>query len=130
MPAEAQRRRASEGLGMAAGGRKANWLGLVIGAMLVGLVVGYLSVEFPEVRGSENSRLRLVVAILWVALLGGTLLARTRSGDTGLPRNNLAIWLFIGLGLLTLYSFGAELGWLKVSWSQEIGQGAKVYSAG
>ncbi|MGQ0677481.1 MAG: retropepsin-like aspartic protease family protein [Rhodospirillales bacterium] len=98
---------------MSAGGRGGNWLWLVAGAVLLGFLVAYLSVEFPEVLQDENNRLRLDVAGWWIALGGGSLVARGRSGGMGLLLGNLAIWLFIGLGLLTLYSFRAEFGWLK-----------------
>ena len=98
---------------MTAGGRNANWVWLLAGGMALGLMIAYLSVEFPEALDDENNRLRLTVAVLWIALVGGSLVARARGGGMGLLLGNLAIWMFVGLGLLTLYSFRAELGSLK-----------------
>lgn len=98
---------------MSAGGRGLSWLWLWAGAVALGMLIAYLSVEFPETLDSSHNRLRLAVAVLWIALVGGTLLMRARSGGLGLLLGNLALWAFIGLGLLTLYSFRAEFGLLK-----------------
>ncbi len=98
---------------MTSGGRGYGWLWLLAGAVALGLLVAYLSVEFPETLDNESNRLRLVIAVLWIALVGSTLVLRARSGGLGLLLGNLAIWMFIGLGLLTLYSFRAEFGVLK-----------------
>jgi aspartyl protease family protein len=98
---------------MSAGGRGGNWLWLVVAAVGLGLLVAYLSVEFPETLESEDNRLRLVVAVLWIAFLGSALVLRARRGGMGLLFGSLAVWGFIALGLITLYSFRAEFAALK-----------------
>ena len=98
---------------MSGGGTRPAWPWLLLGAVLVGTLIAYLSVEFPEALDDENTRLRLVVGVLWLALVGGAFAAHSSSTGMGALLRNLAMWAFIGLGLLTLYSFRAEFGWLK-----------------
>jgi aspartyl protease family protein len=98
---------------LSARGARPAWPFLLVGAVLVGALIAYLSVEFPEALDDENTRLRLVVGALWLALVGGAFVAHSSRTGMGLLFRNLAVWAFIGLGLLTLYSFRAEFGWLK-----------------
>lgn len=89
-------------------GRGPGWLWLLLGAVAIGLLVAYLSVEFPEALDDENNRMRLTIGALWLALIGGSFLARQSGGALRLLLGNLSIWLGIGLALITLYSFRAE----------------------
>jgi len=98
---------------MSAGGNRPAWPWLLVGAVLVGALVAYLSVEFPDTLDDQDNRLQLVVGVLWVALVGGAFVAHSSRTGMGVLLRNLAAWAFIGLGLLTLYSFRVEFAWLK-----------------
>jgi aspartyl protease family protein len=88
------------------------WPWLLAAAVGLGLLIGYLSVEFPDALDDENTRLRVVIAVLWLTLVGGALIARRRQGPTVQLLRYAAAWVLIGLGLLTVYAYRAELfGW-------------------
>ena len=97
---------------MNGGGRGVGWPWLLLGAAALGALIAYLSVEFPGTLSSDDNRIQLVVGALWLALIGGGLIARASHGGLRLLLGNLTIWLGIGLALLTLYSFRAELAFL------------------
>lgn len=93
---------------MSGAGNRPVWPWLLLGAVALGVLIAYLSVEFPEALSSEDNRMQLVVGALWLALIGGSFLARASRGGLRLLFGSLAIWMFIGLGLLTAYSFRHE----------------------
>jgi aspartyl protease family protein len=94
------------------GGERPLWPWLLATAVGLGLLVGYLSVEFPDSLANEDTRLRVVISVLWLTVVCGAFLARARQGPIGHLLRYAAAWLLIGLGLLTVYAFRAELfGW-------------------
>ncbi len=94
------------------GGARPVWPWALAAAVALGLLVAYLSVEFPDALEDENARLRLVISILWLLLAGSALVVRARRGAAVQLLRHAAIWVMIGLGLLTAYAFRAELfGW-------------------
>ncbi|MCK6452148.1 MAG: TIGR02281 family clan AA aspartic protease [Alphaproteobacteria bacterium] len=84
-----------------------------MGAVVVGALIAYLSVRFPDTLDNEDNQLRLVIGVLWLALVGSAVASRATTGGVGLLLRNLVIWGAIGLGLLTAYSFRAEFAFLK-----------------
>jgi len=95
------------------GGRGASWVLWLIGAVVIGALVAYLSVSFPETLDDEDNRMRLVIGVLWLTLVGGAVVSRASTGGFALLFRNLVIWGAIGLGLLTAYTFRDEFGFVK-----------------
>ncbi|MCC6467046.1 MAG: TIGR02281 family clan AA aspartic protease [Alphaproteobacteria bacterium] len=94
------------------GGERPLWPWVLAAAVALGVLVAYLSVEFPDALDDENARLRLVIGVLWAVLMLSAFIARARQGPIAHLVRYAAAWLLIGLGLLTVYSFRAELfGW-------------------
>ncbi len=94
-------------------GRGTSWIAWLNGAVVVGALVAYLSVRFPDTLEDDDNRLRLVIAVLWLALVGTAVASRAAAGGIGLLLRNLVIWGAIGLGLLTAYSFREQFAFLK-----------------
>jgi aspartyl protease family protein len=90
------------------GGERPLWPWLLAAAVGLGLLVAYLSVEFPDVLDDENTRLRVVISVLWLTVLGGAFLARARQGPIGQMVRHAAAWVLIGLALLSVYAFRDE----------------------
>lgn len=95
------------------GDRGMSWIVWLIGAIVVGVGIAYLSVQFPETLEDDDNRLRLVVGVLWLALVGSAVASRASTGGFGLLLRNLVIWGAIGLGLLTAYTFRAQFAFVK-----------------
>lgn len=93
--------------------RGARWIPWLVGAVVVGALVAFLSARFPDTLEDEDNRLRLVIAVLWLALVGTAFGSRAAAGGIGLLLRNLVIWGAIGLGLLTAYSFREQFAFLK-----------------
>jgi aspartyl protease family protein len=93
-------------------GERPLWPWLLAAAVCLGLLIGYLSAEFPDALADEDTRMRVLIGVLWLALVGGSFIARARLGPMGQLLRYAATWVLIGLGLLTVYAFRAELfGW-------------------
>ncbi|MCC7048760.1 MAG: TIGR02281 family clan AA aspartic protease [Alphaproteobacteria bacterium] len=93
-------------------GERPLWPWVLAAAVALGVLVAYLSVEFPDALDDENARLRLTIGVLWAVLMLGAFIARARQGPIAHLVRYAAAWLLIGLALLTAYSFRLELfGW-------------------
>lgn len=82
-------------------------------AVGLGLLVGFLSVEFPEALADGDNRLRLVIAVLWLGVLLTAVLAQARRGQLGIMLRYALTWILIFLGIVTAYAFRDEFGFVK-----------------
>jgi len=89
------------------------WPRVLIAAAMLGGMIGYLSVSFPEVMEDEDQRLRLVVLGLWLVLMCSSLILRASRGLIGATLRYAMVWLFIGLSLVMGYSFRAQFDAMK-----------------
>lgn len=95
-----------------AGRRGPLWLWLLGAAIALTALVVYLIATFPEALVAEENRMRLVASLLWVALIGASVVLHWRARP-GHALRNAAVWAAIALGLLVLYSYRNELDRLK-----------------
>jgi len=89
------------------------WAAFIGVAVLLGLLVGFLSSEFPEALADDDNRLRLVIAVLWATTLATVLIAQVRRGQIGLLLRYALTWILIFLAILTVYAFRGEFGFVK-----------------
>jgi aspartyl protease family protein len=82
-------------------------------AVALGLLVGFLSVEFPEALADDDNRLRLVIAVLWLGVLLTAVIAQVRRGQLGVMLRYALTWILIFLGIVTAYAFRDEFGFVK-----------------
>lgn len=82
------------------------WLAL-IGLGVVALLF-FLAQQFPDALKEENSRMRLVHGLLWVTLIGGSLILGWRE-RAGVALKQAMIWVAFGLFLVVVYSYRYDL---------------------
>lgn len=85
----------------------------VLVAIALGLLVGFLSVEFPEALADDDNRLRLIIAVLWLGVVLTTVIAQVRRGQLGTMLRYALTWILIFLGIITVYAFRDEFGFVK-----------------
>jgi aspartyl protease family protein len=88
------------------------WLWLLVAALAVTALVLYLATRFPEALRDEENRMSLVASLLWLGLLGASLVVHIRA-KPGHALRGLAIWTAIALVLLALYAYRHEFARLK-----------------
>lgn len=86
---------------------------VLIFAIALGLLVGYLSVEFPDVLGDPDTRLRAIIATLWLGVVGSSVILQLRQGGIGRMLRYAIAWIAIFLVVLTVYAFRAEFGFVR-----------------
>lgn len=89
------------------------WPAFIGVAVLLGLLIGYLSAEFPDALQDDDNRLRLAIAVLWLVTVATVVVAQIRRGQLGAMLRYAVAWILIFLGLLTVYAFRGEFGFLK-----------------
>lgn len=82
-------------------------------AIALGLLVGFLSVEFPEALADGDTRLRIIISVLWLGLLLTTVIAQVKRGQLGIMLRYALTWILIFLGVVTVYAFRNEFGFVK-----------------
>lgn len=82
-------------------------------AVALGLLVGFLSVEFPEVLADSDNQLRVVIAVVWLGVLLTAVVAQVQRGQVGLMLRYTLTWILIFLGIVTVYAFRQEFGFVK-----------------
>lgn len=81
------------------------WIGLA--GLAVTAVVLFLSLEYPGTLAIEENRMRAVYLVLLLTMVGGSVMVGWRE-RAGLALKQALIWIAIGLGLVTVYSFRGE----------------------
>jgi aspartyl protease family protein len=85
---------------------------LVVGAIALAALAGYLIWRFPDTLAERDERVELVFYLLLIAVIGGSLIVHWR-GRPGRALRQAAAWLAIALVLVVGYSFRGELGAVK-----------------
>ncbi len=81
------------------------WGMVAIGA--VATLIVFLSVEFPGSLSDRDSQIRLTYSLALLAVLGGSALIGRRFRTVPVIRY-ASIWIVLGLGIFTIYSFRDE----------------------
>lgn len=80
---------------------------IAIAVVLLGLIV-LLNSMFPGMLGEEDHQIRLTHNVLWLALLGSSLLLAYR-GRAHIAFKHALAWIAIALALVLGYSYWSDL---------------------
>ncbi|MEQ8228627.1 MAG: TIGR02281 family clan AA aspartic protease [Rhodospirillales bacterium] len=80
---------------------------LIVGGLVLGGLVLFLALQFPEALTHRGDQIQLTHALLVVAVIGGAAIAHGRF-KVGQALRHAAIWVAVGALLLLGYSFRGE----------------------
>jgi aspartyl protease family protein len=80
------------------------WLVFIVVAAAIGAMVAYLVSRYPDVLSSQDGQIDLTRNLLWLGLIGASLIMHRRL-PLGHALKYALIWVAIGAGLVLAYSF-------------------------
>lgn len=89
------------------GAGSSRWPWVLVAALTIAALIAFLMSEFPGQLGGDDSQIRLVHGLLWLAVIGSALILNWRLRPV-MALKYAAVWLVIAGVLLVGYSFRFE----------------------